>query len=210
MGSFARFFVEGGVWMYPIALVSIITLAVAAERLFVLLVLYNINGSKLFEGISASVSKGQLKQAVDLCSESSKAPLARIMQAGLSKADGGVEAAQSALDEASQEVTPDIQRRTGSLSILASLATLLGLLGTVMGLIEAFRVVAEAPPDQKSVLLTKAIAVAMNTTAFGLMVAIPTMFVSMILGGATKKLLDDIDIYSLKLENLLASRGRQS
>ena len=210
MGSFARFFVEGGAWMYPIALVSIIVLAVAAERLFVLLVLYNINGSKLFAGIAASVNKGQLQQAVALCSESSKAPLARILQAGLSKADGGVEAAQSALDETSQEVTPDIQRRTSSLGVLASLATLLGLLGTVMGLIEAFRVVAEAPPDQKSVLLTKAIAVAMNTTAFGLMVAIPTMFVSMILGGATKKLLDEIDIYSLKLENLLASRTRQS
>ncbi|MEM7495268.1 MAG: MotA/TolQ/ExbB proton channel family protein [Myxococcota bacterium] len=209
MGAFARFFVEGGVWMLPIAFVSVLALAVSVERLYVLLVLYNGDGAKLYEGIAEAVRKGQTRQAMELCEEVSKTPLAQVMERALSRAGEGEEAVQGALDEVTQEVTPAIQRRTGALGVLASLATLLGLLGTVMGLIEAFRVVAEAPPDQKSVLLTKAIAVAMNTTAFGLMVAIPLMFVSLILNGATKKILDEIEVYSLKIEHLLAAQGRK-
>src|SRR5690606_29174283 len=107
------------------------------------------------------------------------------------------EVVSSAIEEATLEVTPQLQKRTGSLGGLASLATLLGLLGTVMGLIDAFRVVAEAPADQKSQLMTKAIAVAMNTTAFGLIVAIPVTMVFLLLVGTTKKIQDEMDIYSL-------------
>lgn len=209
MGGFARFFVEGGVWMLPIAFVSVLALAVSVERLYVLLVLYNADGAKLYEGIAEAVGKGQTRQAIELCEESSGVPLAQVMQRALSHAGESEEAVQGALDEATQEVMPAIQRRTGSLGVLGSLATLLGLLGTVMGLIEAFAVVAEAPPDQKAMLLTKAIAVAMNTTAFGLMVAIPLMFVSLILNGATKKILDQIEMYSLKIERLLVAQGRK-
>ena len=210
MGAFARFFLDGGVWMYPIAFVSVLALAISMERLYVLLVLYSGDGAKLYEGISEAVRKGQTQQAVSLCEGVSKTPLAQVMQRALSQAGEGEEAVQGALDEATQEVTPAIQQRTGALGVLASLATLLGLLGTVMGLIKAFRVVAEAPPDQKSVLLTKAIAIAMNTTAFGLMVAIPLMFVLLILNGVTKRILDDIEIYSLKLEHLLSAQARKS
>ena len=98
-----------------------------------------------------------------------------------------------------------VQKRAHALSGLASLATLLGLLGTVMGLIDAFTVVADAPPDQKSVLLTRAISVAMNCTAFGLMVAIPAMFFQMLVSGVVKKLVDGIDTLALRLEATLIS-----
>ena len=85
---------------------------------------------------------------------------------------------------------------------------MLGLLGTVMGLIEAFTVVAKAPADQKSALLSAAIGVAMNTTAFGLMVAIPTILIHMMLMGITKKITNEIDYYTVRLENLLFARGK--
>jgi biopolymer transport protein ExbB/TolQ len=48
----------------------------------------------------------------------------------------------------------------------------------------------------------------MNTTAFGLVVAIPSLVAHLILSGQTKRLLDEIDLYSVKLENLLVSRGK--
>jgi biopolymer transport protein ExbB len=69
--------------------------------------------------------------------------------------------------------------------------------------------VAEAPADQKAVLMTKAISVAMNTTAFGLLVAIPVTMVFLILTGTTKKITDEMDIYSLKLENFLRDRKKR-
>jgi biopolymer transport protein ExbB len=77
-----------------------------------------------------------------------------------------------------------------------------------MGLIEAFRAVAEAPADQKAAILTKSISLAMNCTAFGLMVGIPCLFMHMAIMGIVKKIVDDIDMYSVKLENLLITRGK--
>jgi len=137
-----------------------------------------------------------------------KAALARVLKGALLRADRGEDAVSSGIEESTLEVTPLLLKRTGSLGGLASLATLLGLLGTVMGLIEAFKVVAEAPADQKSALLTSAIAVAMNTTAFGLIVAIPVTMVFMLLSGTTKKIMDEIDLFSLKLENTLSARKK--
>ena len=67
---------------------------------------------------------------------------------------------------------------------------------------------AAAAPDQKAALLTKSISIAMNTTAFGLIVAIPCMGAHVILSGITKKIIDEIDQYSVKLENLLIYRGK--
>ena len=55
-------------------------------------------------------------------------------------------------------------------------------------------------------MLTKGISVAMNTTAFGLMVAIPCLLAHVFLSSVTKKILDEIEHYSVKLENLLVTR----
>ena len=73
------------------------------------------------------------------------------------------------------EVTPLMQERTHYLATLANIATLLGLLGTIIGLIDAFTAVSTADPAQKAELLSASIAVAMNTTAFGLVAAIPLL-----------------------------------
>jgi biopolymer transport protein ExbB/TolQ len=57
--------------------------------------------------------------------------------------------------------------------LFANIATLLGLLGTIFGLQDAFRALTAADPSQKASVLAKGIAIAMNTTALGLMIAIP-------------------------------------
>ena len=91
---------------------------------------------------------------------------------------------------------------------VANIATLLGLLGTIVGLIDAFAALEFARPDDRQKVLSRGIALAMNTTAFGLIVAIPCMFAFMILSGSTKRIIDEIDQYSVKLQNLLTSRGK--
>lgn len=192
--------------MLPIAGVSVVALAVCIERIYAVMVVYNTDGKKLFDKVLAALKNHQDAEAISVCEKSGKSALAYVLKNGIAQANKGEEAVASAIEIATLEITPQVQKRTGYLGGLASLATLLGLLGTVMGLIEAFRVVAEAPADQKAVLMTKAISVAMNTTAFGLIVAIPVTMIFLILSGTTKKISDDIDVYTLKLENTLQHR----
>ena len=203
MGEFAAFFIEGGIWMVPIALVSVVATAVCVERLYAIMVVYNADGKKLYNQVWGALKNNQDAEAVSACEKSGKAAIAHVLKNGALHARDGEEVVASAMEEATIEITPQLHKRTNSLGGLASLATLLGLLGTVMGLIDAFRVVAEAPADQKSQLMTKAIAVAMNTTAFGLLVAIPVTMIYLLLVGTTKKITDEMDVYSLKLENNL-------
>lgn len=208
IAGFAQFFVDGGFWMVPIAGVSVVALAVAVERIYALMFVYNTDGNSLYAKVISALKNNQDAEALQICERLPKAALARVLKGAVMNADKGEDAISAGIEEATLEVTPLLVKRTGSLGGLASLATLLGLLGTVMGLIDAFKVVAEAPADQKSALLTSAIAVAMNTTAFGLIIAIPVTMVFMLLSGTTKKIMDDMDVYSLKLENALRNRKK--
>jgi len=76
-------------------------------------------------------------------------------------------------------------------------------------MIQAFRAVATVAADQRATALAKGIGIAINTTGFGLMVAIPLLAVHMFISNLAKKVSDECDLYSSKLENLLASRVRQ-
>lgn len=208
MSGLASFFVEGGFWMIPIAAVSVVALAVVIERVYALMFVYNTNGAELFKKVLPSIQKNQDAEAIMACEKTGRSALGHVLKNTIAHANEGEEGISSAIEVSTLEILPQLQKRTSSLGGLSSLATLLGLLGTVMGLIDAFKVVAEAPADQKSILLTKAIAVAMNTTAFGLLIAIPVTMIYLVLLGTTKKITDDLDVYSLKLENALKSRKK--
>jgi len=101
------------------------------------------------------------------------------------------------------EVMPELEERTHYLATLANVATLLGLLGTIIGLIQAFTAVAAADPAEKADLLSASISVAMNTTAFGLIVAIPLLLFHSYLATRTSKLIDTIEMAAVKCSNLM-------
>jgi len=101
---------------------------------------------------------------------------------------------------------PAIDKRVSYLSTLANIATLLGLLGTIQGLIQAFAAVGVADPSQKAFLLANGISVALYTTAFGLIVAIPMLAGYTVLQAKAHRLIDEIDEFSVKLINLLNRR----
>ena len=201
----AQFFQEGGPFMYPIALMSVFALAIIIERFIILYGKYSVNAEKMWSEISQALKKGNVGQALKICDKYSKSALAKVLRAGLEVADKPDYEIQNAIDEAVLEVVPQIQKRTHYLQMAANVATLLGLLGTIVGLIQAFNALATASPAEKQLLLAKGIAVAMNTTAFGLMVAIPSMFIYSILVGKTMRLTDEIDEYSFKLLRELSS-----
>jgi biopolymer transport protein ExbB/TolQ len=194
--------------MLPIAFISFIAIGIIAERVIFIFFRYNINGAAFMAQVQKLVMANNIDRAIKLCNAAPTAALPKVIKAGLTRANKGEIEIQNAIEEASLEVLPNLTKRSGSLGTLASLATLAGLLGTVFGLIGAFRAVATASAAEKSSILTGAIAEAMNCTAFGLVVGIPTLFAHLVLAGMQKKIIDEIDFYSVKLENLLISRGK--
>ena len=208
MGAIAEAFRTGGIWMYIILAVSIIAIGITIERFIYLFFKYSVNAEPFMAQIQKLVMANNIDRAIKLCNAQPSAALPRVIKAGLTRANKGEVEIQNALEEATLEVVPLVQKRTPVLQPLANIATLLGLLGTIIGLIEAFEALEKATPETRQKLLAKGIALAMNTTAFGLIVAIPTLVFHMILSSMTKKILDEIDMYSVKLENLLISRGK--
>ena len=104
------------------------------------------------------------------------------------------------------EVVPRLEKRSHYLATFANLATLLGLLGTVIGLINAFSAVATVNPAEKANLLSASISVAMNCTAFGLMTAVPLLFIHAWLQTKTTQVIDSLEMASVKFLNAVTER----
>ena len=110
------------------------------------------------------------------------------------------------MEESLMEVLPRLEKRTHYLATFANIATLLGLLGTIIGLIRAFTAVSNANPAEKADLLSASISVAMNTTAFGLIVAIPLLLVHTLLQTKTMEIVDSLEMASVKFLNSIGDR----
>ncbi len=206
--DFAKFYREGGMFMHFIAMCGFYIIGVTIYKFLFLILKFNTNGANLMKQIQKLVMANNVDKAIKLCSAAGDAALANVLKAGLSRANRGELEITNAIEETVLEYTPKINKLTDTVAVMNNLATLLGLLGTIQGLIQAFDAVAHAAPEQKSALLANGIAVAMNTTGFGLGVAIPGMLVHMILKALQNKILNDIDLYSVKLVNLLVSREK--
>jgi len=115
-----------------------------------------------------------------------------------------------AMEEGVLETVPRLEKRTAYIATLANIATLLGLLGTIMGLIAAFTAVANADPAEKANLLSQSISVAMNTTAFGLMAAIPLLLIHTTLQNKTNEIIDSLEMAGVKCLNILANANTLS
>lgn len=208
MQAIANAFSEGGGWMYIIAFVSVIGVGIMVERFISLFFKYNINARAFMGQVQKLVMANNIDRAIKLCNAAPNAVLPKVIKAGLTRANKGELEISNAIEEATLEVVPYVTRRTPTLGGVANVATLLGLLGTIIGLIQAFAALESAAPDARAAALARGISIAMNTTAFGLIVAIPCMGAQMFLAAVTKKILEEIDQYSVKLENLLVSRLR--
>ncbi len=208
MQGFADFYRNGGPFMHFIALCGLYILGVSIYKFVFLLAKFNTNGANLMKQIQKLVMANNVDKAIKLCTAAGDAALANVMKAGLSRANRGELEIQNAMEEATLEVTPKITKLTESIFAMSSTATMLGLLGTIFGLIEAFDAVAHAAPEQKSAMLASGIAMAMNTTGFGLIMAIPGTVLTVLIKGFSNKILDDMDLYSVKLVNLLVSREK--
>ncbi|MEJ2395915.1 MAG: MotA/TolQ/ExbB proton channel family protein [Candidatus Thiodiazotropha sp.] len=176
--SIIRFFQEGGMFMYPI--------------LFI------------FAGGVAI----DFKKAMEAASQS-KTAMGTMLTYGLARARTARrrDDVEVAMEEGLMEAIPRMEKRTHYLSTLANIATLLGLLGTIIGLIQAFTAVSNADPAEKADMLSASISVAMNTTAFGLMAAIPLLLVYAVLQSKTTSLVDSLEMASVKFLNIFNEKA---
>ena len=205
LNSVINFFQDGGPFMYPIAVVLVIGLAVAIERWLVLSHARFTNRSA-FDRIMPLLHKKDYAGVMNL-TRVKHTPVGRIIAAGIARLQQTPrwEDVEHAMEEGVMEAVPRLERRTSYLATLANIATLLGLLGTIMGLIAAFTAVANADPAEKASLLSQSISVAMNTTAFGLISAIPLLLIHAMLQNKTTEIVDSLEMAGVKCLNILGS-----
>lgn len=208
--EFGKFILEGGVPVYGMLLLAGFAVAVSAERITCLFFKYGMKGDGFLQQIKMMIIGGRLEEAIAFCANQGTALLPKVVKAILERADRDDENIRTAYDIASMEVVPMITKRLGYLNMIANVATLIGLLGTIHGLIQSFQAVSFADPAQKQTLLAQGISISMNTTAMGLLVAIPVMILYSILQARQNKLLEEIIGAGTKVVDLLVSRNYQA
>ena len=208
--SIVGFFSSGGLFMYPILVVFAVGVAIAVER-YVTLVQVTRKNQVLWHKVQPLLANGDFDEARKVTSED-QSTISQVLNMGLSL-QGAVrrrEDIEIAMEESMMEIVPRLEKRTPYVALASSIATLLGLLGTIMGLIQAFTAVANANPAEKADLLSASISVAMNTTAFGLMVAIPLLVIHAVLTSKTGDIVDSLEMATVKALNVFSKRAKRT
>jgi biopolymer transport protein ExbB len=183
-----------------------VVVAVIVERAIYFLGRGHINARAFLEQIKRLLAANNVDRARKLC-DATTAPIARVAKAGLARVHKGEAAVAQSIEETMVDVTPEIKKRISSLWSLANIATLIGLLGTITGLIATFDAVASASPAERQAKLSAGISEAMYNTAMGLFIAVLCMIGHLLLSSAAKKVVADLESFSLRLENMLGEGG---
>jgi biopolymer transport protein ExbB len=207
--SMVGFFVTGGPFMYPILIVFAVGTAIAIER-FITLTTVTAKNQSAWSKVQPALMNGDFEQAREMTTNDDST-ISQLLSMGLAR-QGAVrrrEDIEIAMEEGMMEIIPQLEKRTPYVGLASSIATLLGLLGTIMGLIQAFTAVANANPAEKADLLSASISVAMNTTAFGLMVAIPLLVTSSVLTSKAGAIIDSLEMASVKALNVISAKTQR-
>ena len=203
------FFQTGGTFMYPILIIFAFGAAICIERYIKLSGIGSVN-KRVWDKVHPLLDEGDFDGARDSITED-KSAIAGLLNMGLAR-QGSVrrrDDVEIAMEESMMEIIPTLEKRTPFIALFANICTLLGLLGTIMGLIEAFTAVANADPAEKADMLSASISVAMNTTAFGLMAAIPLLITHAIISSKTVEIIDSLEMASVKTLNLIADFAKR-
>ena len=198
-----KFFQDCGLFIYPSALIMALGLAIAIERFMFLTRARNEN-RKVWAEVLPVLQKGQFKDAQGMTARSDAA-VGKIVNYGLTRmqSPGRREDFDAAMEEGMMEIVPRLEKRTHYIATFANVITLVGLLGTIIGLIKGFTAVAQVNPAEKAELLSASISIAMNNTAFALMVAIPFLLIHAFLQARTSEIVDGLEAAKISFLNLV-------
>lgn len=206
MSWLSELFQKGGPFFIVNTFVLAIVVGLIAERAIYFLGRGHLNAKAFLEQLRKLLSANNVDRAKKLC-DATTAPVARVAKAGLNRLHRGEAAVAQAMEETMTDTLPEVKTRVGALWSLANISTLIGLLGTITGLIATFSAIGHANPADRDRELSDGIAEAMYNTAFGLAIALLCMVFHLILSAAMKKVVADLEAFSLRFENLLADGG---
>jgi len=203
LNTAVKFFQDCGLFIYPSILIMSLGLAIAIER-FVFLTRARSENRKVWAQVLPMLQSGQFKEA-HLVTGRSDAAIGKIVSYGLARmqSPGRREDLDAAMEEGMMEIVPRLEKRTHYIATFANVITLVGLLGTIIGLIKGFTAVAQVNPSDKAEMLSASISIAMNNTAFALMVAIPFLLVHAFLQAKTSEIVDGLEAAKISFLNLV-------
>ena len=198
-----KFFQDSGMFIYPSILIMALGLAISIER-YVFLNRARAQNRKLWAQVLPMLQSGKWKE-VHGVTEKSDAAIGKIVSNGLLRmqSPGRREDIDAAMEEGMMEIVPRLEKRTHYIATFANVITLVGLLGTIIGLIKGFTAVAAVNPAEKAELLSASISIAMNNTAFALMVAIPFLLIHAFLQARTGEIVDGLEAAKISFLNLV-------
>ena len=199
---------KGGLFMLPILMVSIAALALIIERVYTLWLRYRLDEEGFVKGLMHALDEQDFAGALEECARAENNPLSRVLRAGLLKVHRSDKEIERAMEEEMLRTAPTIRKRIGYLATLGNVATLLGLLGTIFGLIQAFEGVSMADPATKQEILARGISIAMLTTAFGLIVAIPCLLSHAFLQNKSIQMIEGLEEKAFTLFNKISALHR--
>ena len=198
-----KFFQDCGFFIYPSILIMALGLTIAIER-FIFLTRARSENRRLWAHVLPLLQKGQFED-VQGVSASSDAAIGKIVNNGLLRMQNPCrrEDLDAAMEEGMMEIVPRLEKRTHYIATFANVITLVGLLGTIIGLIKGFTAVSQVNPAEKAEMLSASISIAMNNTAFALMVAIPFLLIHAFLQAMTAEIVDGLEAAKISFLNLV-------
>ena len=203
ISTIVKFIQDCGLFIYPSALIMALGVTIAIER-FIFLTRARSENRKIWSQVLPMLQKGQFRD-VQAVTSGSDAAVGKIVNYGLSRmqSPGRREDFDAAMEEGMMEIVPRLEKRTHYIATFANVITLVGLLGTIIGLIKGFTAVAQVNPAEKAEMLSASISIAMNNTAFALMVAIPFLLIHAFLQAKTSEIVDGLEAAKISFLNLV-------
>ncbi len=198
-----KFVQDSGMFIYISMLIMAVGLSIAIER-HLFLRRTRAENRRLWEQMLPMLQGGKFKE-VHGVAQASHAAIGKIVHNGLSRMQSARrrEDIDAAMEEGMMEIVPRLEKRTHYIATFANVITLVGLLGTIIGLIKGFTAVAQVDPASKAEMLASSISIAMNNTAFALMVAIPFLLIHAFLQARTTEIVDGLEAAKISFLNLV-------
>jgi len=193
-------FLKGGPLMYPILICSVIGWAIFLERLRTFFIVRR-SIAPLVTDVVQFIKAGKPEQALASCL-AKKTSLAKILTVVLNNTGSERAKIKSLAEEVGDRESVALQRYLGLLGTIANIAPLLGLLGTVLGMIEAFNVIATEGVGTP-MTLGGGISEALITTAAGLSVAVPMILIHRYLSSRADHLTLELEESTMQIVDLV-------
>ena len=204
LNQYYELIVRGGVLMWPILLCSIVALTIIIER-FLALRRADVDAREFMDTMRQVLRQDRIQEALEQCDES-KAPIARIMKAGILKHNRPKDDIREAIEDAARFEVPRLERYLSGLATCATVAPMLGLLGTVQGMIKCFAQIQNKRGQVSPADLAEGIGNALVATAAGLIVAIPALIVYNYFLTRVQGMVTEMEASSSELMDLLTRR----